>query len=243
MNMMETICARRSIRDYTGDPVTEEQLAMILRAANAAPVGMGQYDGVHLTIITNKALLEKIDSVAAAMFGKPDAHVSMKQQVHRVNRGVVHQPVQFACLVHIPGNLVFDSGAVDGDHATVCIFDLHAGGIDVKLTRNNFLFHNSVSINLFLFSGPLGLDSGLLITPFRKCVSSNLLKKTINPNPSPIWKIWFGLYCFGAGGRTRTGMVSRLILSQVRLPIPPHRRITYLLYTRAGKKSSPPGAS
>ena len=29
----------------------------------------------------------------------------------------------------------------------------------------------------------------------------------------------------GAGGRTRTGMVSRRILSAVRLPIPPHRRI------------------
>ncbi len=30
---------------------------------------------------------------------------------------------------------------------------------------------------------------------------------------------------FSAGGRTRTGMVSRRILSAVRLPIPPHRRI------------------
>ena len=29
----------------------------------------------------------------------------------------------------------------------------------------------------------------------------------------------------GAGGRTRTDMVSRRILSAVRLPIPPHRRI------------------
>ena len=23
-----------------------------------------------------------------------------------------------------------------------------------------------------------------------------------NPNPFPIWKIWFGLYWFGAGNRT-----------------------------------------
>ena len=35
-----------------------------------------------------------------------------------------------------------------------------------------------------------------------KCVSSNFSKKTNNPNPSPIKKIWFGLFWFGAGGRT-----------------------------------------
>ena len=48
--------------------------------------------------------------------------------------------------------LFFRSGTVDGDHATVCVLDLYAGGIDIELTRNNFLFHNSVLLNLFLFS-------------------------------------------------------------------------------------------
>ena len=33
------------------------------------------------------------------------------------------------------------------------------------------------------------------------------------------------VFLFGAGGRTRTGTeIIRLILSQVRLPIPPHRQ-------------------
>ena len=57
----------------------------------------------------------------------------------------------------------------------------------------------------FFFLGPLGFDSGRLMTPFRKWVSSNLPKKTNNPNPSPTGKIWFGLYWFGAGDRVRTG--------------------------------------
>ena len=43
------------------------------------------------------------------------------------------------------------------------------------------------------------------MTPFRKWVSSNLPKKTNNPNPSPTGKTRFGLYWFGAGNRTRTG--------------------------------------
>lgn len=74
MKTMETICARKSVRTYTGEQITKEQLSIILKAANAAPVGMGQYEGVHLTLITNKDLLGKIDAAGAAMFGKPDIH-------------------------------------------------------------------------------------------------------------------------------------------------------------------------
>lgn len=74
MNTMETIYARKSVRTYTGEQITSEELNTILKAANAAPVGMGQYKGVHLTVITSKELLNRIDVAGAAMFGKPDIH-------------------------------------------------------------------------------------------------------------------------------------------------------------------------
>lgn len=74
MNTLETIYARKSVRTYTGEQIMEEDLNTILKAANAAPVGMGQYENVHLTVITNAELLEKIDAAGAAMFGKPDIH-------------------------------------------------------------------------------------------------------------------------------------------------------------------------
>lgn len=74
MNMIETVCSRKSIRSYTGEQITEEELNEILKAANASPVGMGQYDNMHLTIITNPEILIKIDQAGAAMFGKPDMH-------------------------------------------------------------------------------------------------------------------------------------------------------------------------
>ena len=74
---METINAlfsRKSIRNYTGEKISEDKLKEILKAAKAAPVGMGKYDTVHLTVIENPELLQDIDAAAAKMFGNPDMH-------------------------------------------------------------------------------------------------------------------------------------------------------------------------
>lgn len=65
---------RRSIRSYTGESITEEELNAVLQAAYMAPVGMGKYDSIHLTIITNKELLKEIDRNGAAFFGNPSLH-------------------------------------------------------------------------------------------------------------------------------------------------------------------------
>ena len=73
MNTLETIFSRKSVRSFNG-PLTEEELATILKAAYAAPVGRAMYENVHLTVITNKELLGKIDTNAAAFFGNPAMH-------------------------------------------------------------------------------------------------------------------------------------------------------------------------
>lgn len=74
MKTIDAITKRKSVRSYTGEQITREELSTILEAAAAAPVGLGQYDSVHLTVITNKTLLSKIDAAGAKMFGKPDIH-------------------------------------------------------------------------------------------------------------------------------------------------------------------------
>ena len=46
-----------------------------------------------------------------------------------------------------------------------------------------------------------GLEVDFCSLPFRKKLYRRSIK---NPNPFPIWKIWFGLYAFGARGEGRT---------------------------------------
>lgn len=74
MELNQALNSRKSIRSFTGEPVTADQLDAILNAAYEAPVGMGRYDSVHMTIITNKELLARIDSNAAQAFGNPKLH-------------------------------------------------------------------------------------------------------------------------------------------------------------------------
>lgn len=70
MNLNDVLYSRKSIRSYTGEAITDEQLAEILKAAYASPVGRGNYDNVQITVITNPELLAKID----ACIDNPDMH-------------------------------------------------------------------------------------------------------------------------------------------------------------------------
>ncbi len=72
MDTLKAIRNRRSVRSYTGEKFAENDLQTILMAANAAPVGMGRYENVHLTVIENPELLGAIDRNAAQVFGRPD---------------------------------------------------------------------------------------------------------------------------------------------------------------------------
>ena len=83
--------------------------------------------------------------------------VSMEQQVYIVHRRIINQPLQLATLIHIPCNLGFNQGAVNGNHAAVYKPDLDTGSVDIELTGNNLLIYNRVLLYLFLFSWSPGL--------------------------------------------------------------------------------------
>ncbi|HHT17026.1 MAG TPA: nitroreductase [Papillibacter sp.] len=73
MNTLDAIFSRKSVRAFTGD-LTEEELGTLLKAACAAPVGRALFENVHLTVITKKDLLDKIDCAGAAILQNPSMH-------------------------------------------------------------------------------------------------------------------------------------------------------------------------
>ena len=71
MELKQAIFTRCSCRSFTDAPVTDAELNEVLAAANAAPVGMGAYHTVHLTVIRNKDFLAGL-SAATKEFMKRD---------------------------------------------------------------------------------------------------------------------------------------------------------------------------
>lgn len=125
METFETILSRRSIRKYTGQAASEEEEKKILKAAYAAPVGMGRKDDLHLTVITNKELLGQIEAGAASLFGQPGAKLlygapEMVLVSVRLSGDEAADNVQFSNAAGAIENMALE--AVDLDLGTVHIW-------------------------------------------------------------------------------------------------------------------------
>jgi nitroreductase len=72
MELMKVIAMRKSIRKYKSEQISNESLINIINAGCAAPVGMGAYDTVHITVIQNSQLLNRIASTTATIYGRPN---------------------------------------------------------------------------------------------------------------------------------------------------------------------------
>ncbi len=71
---LQALYDRKSVRSYTGEAATEEQIAAILKAVQAAPVAMGRYEQYHVTVVSNKEFIAAADAACAQWMHKPEAH-------------------------------------------------------------------------------------------------------------------------------------------------------------------------
>lgn len=70
MEFFDTLYRRKTVRNYTGEAVIDVQLAKILKAAQASPIGLKRYDTLHMTVIRNKAFLDKWEQKVYAETGR-----------------------------------------------------------------------------------------------------------------------------------------------------------------------------
>lgn len=60
MEFSKVVKLRRSIREFTEEQITEEQLGHILFAGMAAPISRKDYSSIQLIVVQDKALIERM---------------------------------------------------------------------------------------------------------------------------------------------------------------------------------------
>lgn len=76
MEFKKTLALRQSVRAFTDEQITDEQLNTLIQAANAAPTCMGQYDRVHLTVVQNPDILKQLNEAFQKAVGDPEIQVT-----------------------------------------------------------------------------------------------------------------------------------------------------------------------
>jgi nitroreductase len=114
MELLEAIRTRRSIRQYTSQPITEEQIHAILEAAMMAP-SAGNAQTWQFIVITDRALLDEIPNIHAY------AAMSREAQAGLLVCGDLE-------LEKYPGNWIADCSAA-AQNAVLAIHGLGLGGV------------------------------------------------------------------------------------------------------------------
>lgn len=117
METLNMISSRKAIREYSGQ-ITDEQLNKILIAANAGPVGMGNYDDYRLTVIQDSKVLAKLNNiydaptviVISAKNPSRMEYISSGAIAHNIELAAEDQGVganyNMACISSIPDGVV-----------------------------------------------------------------------------------------------------------------------------------------
>jgi nitroreductase len=65
MDYLALLQYRKSTRTFTDEQISQDDLTNILTAANSAPVGSNLYRDIHLTVVQNRDVLNKLSEAAA----------------------------------------------------------------------------------------------------------------------------------------------------------------------------------
>ncbi|MGI6105945.1 MAG: nitroreductase family protein [Raoultibacter sp.] len=103
MNTLDALFCRKSIRNYTGEKISRDQLELILKAAYSSPVARARYDSLHLTVIEDTDLLTQIDRAAFEYMG---------YQQHPLHEAPTFILVSSSALEEELGNVEYSNAAI-----------------------------------------------------------------------------------------------------------------------------------
>ncbi|HQN68671.1 MAG TPA: nitroreductase family protein [Anaerolineaceae bacterium] len=122
MEFFEVLKRRRSTRQYTGKAVSQEDLELILDAAMLSPVARARFEDMHLTVISDKSLLQAISDNA-------------RQKTGRDSDPLFGAPVLVLVSVkpagEVPQNNEYSSAAMIAHNMTLAATALGLGSCDI----------------------------------------------------------------------------------------------------------------
>ena len=107
METFKTMTCRKSVRSYKST-LSDANLQKILMAAQAAPIGMGKYDTMHMTVIRNTELLQELDRNAACLV-------------------VISTPIANPAMANVP----YSNAAMMAEHMCLLATDLGIGSCNI----------------------------------------------------------------------------------------------------------------
>ncbi len=66
MDLMKSIFTRRSVRQYTSEPISQQDLATIIHAGQAGAPSRGRYDLYRFTVISRPAVVKQLSNIHQA---------------------------------------------------------------------------------------------------------------------------------------------------------------------------------
>ncbi len=122
METLKTMTCRKSVRSYK-NTLSDADLQKILLSAQAAPIGMGKYDTMHMTVIRNAELLQELDRNGADFFGDP----STKPLYGAPCLVVISTPIENPAM----GNVQYSNAAMMAEHMCLMATDLGIGSCNI----------------------------------------------------------------------------------------------------------------
>ena len=97
--VLKAIFERNSCRDFTGTPLTDDQLKTIIDTALAAPSAVNLMPW-HLVVVTDKATIEELDTEGMNVLSSADDKTAYDRVMGRGGKMLYNAP----CLIYILGN-------------------------------------------------------------------------------------------------------------------------------------------
>jgi len=118
METLKAMKTRKSTRSYTGS-LSEADLQAVLIAGEAAPIGMGKYEEMHMTVIRDQELMNEINASAAAFFKNPEMVPLYGAPCLILISTKIENPAM--------GNVPFSDAAVMAENMTLMATDIGIG--------------------------------------------------------------------------------------------------------------------